>query len=402
LSAVPGNFARVWTEPILHVDMDSFFVEVERVRDPSLVGRPVAVGGTGGRGVIASASYEAREMGVHSAQPTATALRLCPQLIVVSPTHGRYGEVSVRVFEIFRSFTPMVEGLSVDEAFLDVRGLRHHYSTPVAVAVAIRERIREEMSLPASVGIAASKFVAKLASAAAKPDGYRLVPRESQLVFLHALPIQDLWGVGPATMAAMSKLGVETVGDLAELPETAAVTALGPAQGRHLIDLARGHDPRPVESDFASKSISVEQTFDEDLGSPEEIESCLLAHAQRLSGRLRRAGLAARTVTLKMRYSDFTTLTRSITFDDLVDTPRNLFLIGRELLDQLDTTRPVRLLGLAGTSLEMSRAPRQMSLDSDENWDRVAAAVSDVRDRYGDHAIEPARLLNTKSQETEG
>ena len=391
----------MWTESILHVDMDSFFVEVERLSDPGLRGRPVAVGGTGSRGVIASASYEAREHGVRSAQPTATALRMCRSLIVVPPTHGRYGEMSERVFEIFRSFTPYVEGLSLDEAFLDVGGLRHHYSSPTDVAVTIREELRENLSLPASVGIAATKFVAKLSSEAAKPDGYQLVRLDEQAEFLHALPIDALWGVGPATLASMEKLGIVTVGDLAELPEATLVSTFGPAQGRHLLDLAKGHDPRPVEPDIQAKSISVEETYSNDLEGRDVLEASLLAHAQRLSGRLRRAGLTARTVTLKIRYDDFTTLTRSSTAGAPIDSPRDLFLTSQRLLEQVDTDRPVRLLGLSGTSLLQSLLPQQLTIDSDDNWARVADAVTDVRDRYGDHAVDPARLLVTKRQEPE-
>jgi len=391
----------VWTESILHVDMDSFFGEVERVSDPGLRGRPVAVGGTGPRGVIASASYEARDHGVRSAQPTSTALRLCRDLVVVPPGHGRYGEASEKVFEIFRSFTPSVEGLSLDEAFLDVSGLTHHYPSAVEVAIAVRERMKDRLSLPASVGIAATKFVAKLASEAAKPDGHRLVPVATQLEFVHALPIEALWGVGPATLASMERLGILTVGDLSELPEATLVGTFGPAQGRHLSDLSNGLDPRPVEPDSEARSVSVEQTYSTDLEGSDLIESSLLAHAQRLSGRLRRAGLSARTLTLKIRYDDFTTLTRSVTSGSPIDSPREIFQTSQRLLGEVDSDRPVRLLGLAGSSLVESHSPRQLTIDSDDDWARVADAVSDVRDRYGEHAVDPARLLESKSQEAE-
>ena len=384
----------MWTEQILHVDMDSFFVEVERLADPGLVGRPVAVGGAGPRGVIASASYEARRFGVRSAQPTATARRLCDDLIVVPSNHGRYNDVSSEVFAIFRWFTPMVEGLSLDEAFLDVGGLRLHYESPVTVGQAIRERIRDELGLPASVGVAAVKFVAKLASEAAKPDGLRHVSAESQLEFLHELPASAMWGVGPATLAALSRLGVETVGDIATLPENALVVAVGPAAGRHLHDLANGRDPRRVVPDMSAKSISVEETYDDDLVGPEVVETALLAHAQRLSGRLRRSGLRARTVTLKVRYADFTTLTRSQTLASAVDGARSLFRTSTDLVRGLDEPdRPVRLLGLGGTSLEPANAPAQLDIDSDAEWDRVEDAVAGVRERFGESAVGPARLL---------
>ena len=384
----------MWTEQILHVDMDSFFVEVERLADPGLVGRPVAVGGAGPRGVIASASYEARRFGVRSAQPTATARRLCDDLIVVPSDHGRYNDISSEVFAIFRSFTPMVEGLSLDEAFLDVGGLRLHYESPVTVGQAIRERIREELALPASVGVAAVKFVAKLASEAAKPDGLRHVAADAQLEFLHELPASAMWGVGPATLAALSRLGVETVGDIATLPEKALVAAVGPAAGRHLHDLANGRDPRGVVPDISAKSISVEETYDDDLVGLDVVETALLAHAQRLSGRLRRSGLRARTVTLKVRYADFTTLTRSLTLASAVDGARSLFRTSTDLVRGLDEPgRPVRLLGLGGTSLEPADAPAQLDIDSDAEWDRVEDAVAGVRERFGESAVGPARLL---------
>lgn len=373
--------------------MDSFFVEVERLDDVSLRGGPVAVGGTGPRGVIASASYEARGYGVHSAQPTATALRLCPSLTVVPPSHGRYGDVSAEVFAIFRSFTPLVEGLSLDEAFLDVHGLRHHFSSSVEVGVAIRSEIRARLGLPASVGVASNKFIAKLASEAAKPDGLSHVGRDSQLEFLHALPASALWGVGPATLAGLERLGVATVGDIAELPEAAISAALGPNIGRHLHELANGIDPRVVEPDTEAKSLSVEETYDSDLDGRDVIEAALLAHAQRLSGRLRRAGLAARTITLKVRYGDFTTVTRSMTFEGPVDGARDLYRSACQLLEQVDTTRPVRLLGLGGSSLEEASAPRQLGLGGSSEWDRVEDAVAEVRTKFGEDAVSPARIV---------
>jgi len=391
----------VWTEPILHVDMDAFFVEVERQRDPSLMGVPVAVGGTGGRGVIASASYEARSHGVHSAQATSTARRLCRQLVVVPPSHGLYGEVSAQVFEVFRGFTPLVEGLSVDEAFLDVSGLRRHFDSPIDVATAVRAEIRSRTGLPASVGIAASKFVAKLASESAKPDGWRHVPVETQLEFLHALPVEALWGVGPATLAGLQRLGVVTVGDLAELPEQSVLQAFGPTHGRHLVALANGIDPRPVVADLEAKSVSVEETYDRDLEGKETIETALMAHAQRLAGRLRRPGLTARTITLKLRYEDFSTITRSITPGTAIESSRDIYSSARELLSSVELDRPVRLLGLGGSGLEVSGEPRQLDLGADAEWDRVSEAVAQVRDRFGDNSVEPARLLEINERERE-
>lgn len=359
----------MWTEPILHVDMDAFFVEVERLDHPGLRGRPVAVGGTGRRGVIASASYEARRHGVGSAQPTSTALRLCPRLQVVSPRHDRYSEVSRRVFEVFRSFTPLVEGVSLDEAFLDVSGLRLHYPTPVTVAEMVRGRIRAELGLPCSVGVASTKLLAKLASEEAKPDGLRHIPEPEQLEFLWSLHVERLWGVGPATLAALQRLGVETVGDLAQLPEATMVAAFGPGHGRQLLSLARGIDPRSVTPANETKSISVEETYESDLEGRDLIEAAFLDHAHRLAGRLHRAGLVARTVGVKMRYPDFETSLRQVTLDQPGDDPALLYRTALQLLDRLSPERPVRLLGLIVSGLESRHRPVQLRLGDGEEWD---------------------------------
>lgn len=374
--------------------MDSFFVEVERRLDPSLIGRPVAVGGKGPRGVIASASYEARAFGVQSAQPTATALKLCPRLEVVAPTHGLYREASAEVFAVFRSFTPLVEGLSLDEAFLDVRGLRRHFDSPSEVGQRVRSEIKGNLGLPASVGVASNKLLAKLASQGAKPDGLVHIPEERQLEYLHTLPASALWGVGPATLAGLERLGVETVGDIADLPEVTLTRALGPTHGLHLYRLANAIDQRPVEPDSEAKSISVEETYETDLSGRDLIETALLAHAQRLSWRLHRAGLVARTVNLKARYSDFTTITRSQTLPEPIDGARDLFRASRPLLDHLDAGRPVRLLGLGASSFDSADKPRQIGFDSSEDWRRVEDAISAVRERFGEKAVSPARLLD--------
>jgi DNA polymerase-4 len=241
--------------------------------------------------------------------------------------------------------------------------------------------------------------VAKLASEAAKPDGMRHIPIDGQMDFLHSLPASAMWGVGPATLAALARLGVETVGDIAALPERSLAGAVGPAAGRHLHDLAQGLDPRVVEPDLAAKSISVEETYDRDLESADVVETALLAHANRLAGRLRRAGLKTRTVTLKVRYSDFTTLTRSHTTSAAIDGARQLFRIARELLRSLnEDPRPVRLLGLGGTALEPASTPTQLDIDSETEWDSVENAVAGVRERFGDDAVGPARLLDDKKR----
>lgn len=290
----------------------------------------------------------------------------------------------------------MVEGLSLDEAFLDVTGLQRHYESPVAIAGAVRTRIRDELGLPASVGVASSKFLAKLASEAAKPDGVRHVPRDVQLDFLHALPVESLWGVGPATLAGLQRLGVVTVGDLAMTPESTLKATLGPTQGAHLLQLANAVDLRRVEPNSEAKSISVEETYAEDLVGRDLVEAALMAHAQRLSIRLRRAGLAGRTVTLKIRFKDFTTLTRSHTFGSGLSEPRELYKSSLLLLDQVDSSLPVRLLGLGSSTFDAGASPRQISFESDDAWHRVAEAVADVEDRFGAGSVEPARVLDLK------
>ncbi len=383
-----------WTEPILHVDMDAFFVEVERLRDPALRDRAVVVGGAGERSVVAAASYEARRFGIHSAMPMTRARRRCPGLVVVPPDHGRYREVSEEVFAVFHSFTPLVEGLSLDEAFLDVGGLRKHYPSPVSVAEAIRASVRGDVGLPASVGVAPSKFLAKLASEAAKPDGIRHVPVSGRLEFLAALPVRALWGVGEATFAILDGLGVETVGDIATLGPSVLERRLGGALGRHIFDLAQGRDDRPVEPDSEAKSLSVEQTYEVDLRGWDLVDSELLAHADRLASRLRRAGLLARTISLKLRYADFTTLTRSETSSGGTDVARDLHHVGRRLARRLDVDRPVRLIGLGATNLVPKQAPRQLRVGDSGQWDRVSDAVDAVRERFGRDSIEPAGLLN--------
>ncbi len=373
--------------------MDAFFVEVERLRRPELAGRPVVVGGDGPRGVVAAASYEARVFGVESAMPTSGARRRCPDLVVIPPDHSAYRAMSERVFAIFRVVTPLVEGLSLDEAFLDVSGLWRHHPSPVTVGEEIRHRIRRELDLPASVGVASNKFLSKLASEAAKPDGLLHVPAAIQLQFLHALPVGALWGVGEATRAALAVLGVETVGDVAALPPAVLERRLGTAHGRHLAALAAGVDTRPVVPESTAKSLSVEQTYGTDLCGAAVIDAELLAHADALASRLRRAGVVAGTISVKIRYSDFTTVTRSTTGPAPLDSARGIHHAARRLATELDLGRPVRLVGVAAGGLQNADAPRQLVTTDDDGWRRVADAVQAVRQRFGDHSIEPVRLL---------
>ncbi len=382
-----------FAEPILHVDMDAFFVEVERRHNPELIGLPVVVGGLGNRGVVAAASYEARRYGIHSAMPMVQARRLCRHARFLPPNHRLYRQVSERVFTVFRSVTPLVEGLSVDEAFLDVSGLRLHFSSAQLVGEHLRLALRSTLGLPASVGVAANKFLAKLASEEAKPDGLMHIAAGTELQFLHPLPVRRLWGVGEATFAALEGIGVATIGELAAVPLTTLEHRLGSSLGRHLHGLAAGLDDRPVSPDGEAKSISVEQTFEHDLSDREIIESELLQQCEHVGSRLRRAGLAGRTVTLKARFPDFTTVTRSHSTATTMDVSHDLFAVVRQLLHRVDLSQPVRLLGVAVGGLEPAGGPRQLGFDRPAAWDDVAAAVDQIRSRFGEDAVSPARLL---------
>lgn len=381
-----------FAERIAHVDMDAFFVEVERRRRPELRRVAVVVAGLSGRGVVSSASYEARRRGVHSGMPTAHARRLCPQARFLAPDHHAYGEASRRVLKVLESFTPVVEQISVDEAFLDIGGLRLTYPSPEEVGQAIRAAMREQTGLPSSVGLATGKLIAKLASRAAKPDGLRLVPAGSEQAFLHPMPVRALWGVGEATYARLEELGVRTVGDLAALPRAALQRRLGEAMGAHLSDLAQARDESPVMPGGPAKSISVEETFPADLEGRPALEAELLRLADRLASRLRRSGVTARTVALKVRFGDFTTVSRSRTFVDPLDTAHDLYAAALGLLDRAAAgRRPVRLLGLGGEGLSPSGSPEQLGLEP-RPWSDLEVAVDRVRDRFGPDAVTPARL----------
>ncbi len=317
---------------ILHVDMDAFYASVELLRHPELVGRPVAVGGSGARGVVAAASYEARRYGVHSAMPSRRATALCPDLVFLDGDHHHYGEVSGRVMEIFQRYTPLVEPLSLDEAFLDVTGSQRLHGSPEHIARAIRHDVAVAEQLPCSVGVATCKFLAKLASPRAKPvadrsgvtpgPGVLVVSPGGELDFLHPLPLRALWGVGPVTLAKLDRLGVDSIGDLAALPLPAVISAVGQASGRHLHALANGIDDRPVVADGEAKSVSHEETFPRDLLDRELVDRELIRLGDAVARRLRVAGRAGRTVNLKVRYSDFTTLTRSLTLAQPTDSAR--------------------------------------------------------------------------------
>jgi len=389
---------------ILHVDMDAFFVSVELLRRPELRGRPVVVGGTGLRGVVAAASYEARAYGVFSAMPSTQARRLCPQAVFLSGDHDHYGEVSGRVMDIFRSYTPLVEPLSLDEAFLDVTGARRLFGEGAEIGRAIRAEVEEQEGLTCSVGVAATKMVAKLASEAAKPRasptgpipgaGVRVVVPGDEQGFLRPLPARALWGVGPATLTKLERLGVRTVGDIADLPEAALVGALGAANGRHLGLLARGVDPRPVEPDQRLRSVGHEETFAHDHHEPATLAREAARMADAVAWRLRRAGLVARTVTIKVRFGDFRTVTRSTTLPAPIDEGPAVARHAQALLAGLDPSPGVRLLGVTVSGL-LEGAGRQLSFDDAgaPAWHEASGAIDAIRERYGSGAIGPAAAV---------
>ncbi len=352
-----------WKRAILHVDMDAFYASVEQLDNPALKGKPVIVGGSPqSRGVVAAASYEVRVYGVRSAMPTAKALRLCPHAILVRPRGYRYAEVSARIFDIFSTYTPLVQPISLDEAFLDVTGSQRLYGDPVTIAKEIRQRIRQDTGLTASVGIASCRFVAKIASDLDKPDGLTVVPEEEMLDRLAPLPVSKIWGVGPVTNKRLAAMGIATIGQLRQWPVETLEAELGQS-GRDLHALANGIDPSEVVSDEEEKSISHEVTFATDIMNREELETELLEQSDKVATRLRKHGLIGRTVFLKLRYSDFTTVTRRITLEEPTCLSETIFTEAKTLLRERTEAgrRPVRLIGVGMAGFN-GKPGRQKSL----------------------------------------
>lgn len=388
---------------ILHVDMDAFFVSCELLRRPELRGQPVIVGGTGDRGVVAAASYEARHFGIYSAMPSTRARRLCPHAVFLPGDHQYYGQVSERVMTTFRSFTPLVEPISLDEAFLDVTGSLRLLGPAPEIAQAIRIRVQEDEGLTCSVGVAPNKFLAKLASEAAKPKasrqgpvpglGVKVIEPGEELAFLHPLPVQALWGVGPKTLDKLRSRGIQKVADLAALDEDDAAMFLGDANGRHLHRLSRAVDDRPVVSEIQPKSVGHEETFARDHTDLATLQREAVRMSDAVAQRLRNHRLAGRTITIKVRFHDFRTITRSVTLPAAVDTGPAIVRAAKELLDHVDPSSGVRLLGVSVSNLAEEGA-RQLSLEEVEHpgWDDASKAVDDIRRRFGDDAIVPATL----------
>jgi DNA polymerase IV len=392
--------------PILHIDMDAFYASVEVRERPELAGLPVVVAGgsspAGDRGVVLSATYQARAFGIRSAMPVAHARRLCPQAQFVPPNFARYAEVSQGVMALFREVTPLVEPLSLDEAFLDVGGsVRRLGMSPAGIGEWIRGQVYDAHRVTCSVGVAPSKFVAKLASGLSKPDGLLIVPANGVLEFLHPLPLSALWGVGQRTAQALSRLGCATVADVAGMPLPALRRAVGAASARHLHELANGRDDRRVVPDLPEKSIGAEQTFARDEADRVVLRRELLRLVERTTAGLRRRGLRGRTIALKLRHPDFTTITRSRTLAEPTDSTPTVYAVAAELLDgHLPPGMLVRLLGVRVDQLSRGALGEQLTLDSAKgaglraHWSDAERAADAARLRFGSAAVRPATLLD--------
>ncbi len=388
--------------------MNSFFVSVEVRENPELAGLPVVVGGSGPRGVIAAASYEARLFGIRSAMPSAIARRLCPQVVFIDGRHGLYRQVSASVLATFKSFTPMVEPLSLDEAFLDVASAIRIYGEPAEIAHKIRFAVYETERLWCTVGLASSKSVAKLASEAAKPqlvggeivlgDGVKIVRKEDEEAFLRGLPVSALWGVGPKTKKKLGRLGLNSVGDLADLPLARLCRAVGEAHGRHLHELAHGNDDRPVEPERLAKSISHEETFETDVTDPAILHAEIVRMSDAVSARLRSSKLRARTITIKVRYGTFETVVRSKTIPGATSNGLTIAEVASWLFEQVDVVRGIRLVGVGVKGLSEGSFDQLSLMEFSEaetqlNREEVDDVVDEVRRRFGGKAIGPAAAM---------
>ena len=390
----------MWQRAIIHLDLDAFYAAVEVLDNPTFKGKPVIVGGSRERGVVSAASYEARRFGIHSAQPMARAMSLCPQGIFLPVRMPRYSEVSKRVFEIFHRFTPLVEPLSIDEAFLDVTGSVTLFGSPDDIAKKIKQKVVEEIGLTVSAGVAPNKFVAKIASDMHKPDGLTVVREGEVKAFLSPLPIAKLWGVGKETQKALSLLGVRTIGDLSSISVDILEAKFG-KHGTHLHLLSQGIDEREVETAREVKSIGKERTYSQDLVDMHGIKRQLLSLATKVSRRLRRQGFQGKTLTLKVKYMDFVQLTRSTTLPQAIDDEREIFRSCCSLLDKTEAgRRPIRLLGITLSQLRDREKETQLALfrtgkDAEESK-KLNLAVDKIRDKYGEDAILPGTLLDKK------
>ncbi|MFN2497159.1 MAG: DNA polymerase IV [Pseudonocardiaceae bacterium] len=395
--------------PVLHVDMDAFYASVEIRMCPELAGMPVVVAGgstpAGERGVVLSASYEARDFGVRSAMPVVQARRLCPQGVFIPPQFPRYAEVSRGVMALCRQITPLVEPLSLDEAFLDVAGaLRRLGMGPAGIGEWLRGQVYDAQHITCSVGVAPSKFLAKLASGLAKPDGLLVVPADGVLEFLHPLPVSALWGVGRRTEEALRRLGCRTVADVGSMPLPALRRAVGAAVAEHLHGLAHGRDERRVVPDVPEKSVGAEETFTQDVTDRAVLRRELLRLVERSTAALRRRGLRGRRITVKIRYPDFTTITRSRTLSSPTDTGQVVFALAVDLLDaHVPPGAAVRLLGVRLEQLVGGAVADQLTLDGRAaNWPDAERAADAARSRFGSAAVRPAALLDPAGRAAPG
>lgn len=390
---------------ILHVDLDAFYAAVEQRDDPKLRGKPVLVGGSVRRGVVASCSYEARTFGIQSAMPMAEAMRRCPHAIVVRHHMDRYVEASREFFAILGDYSPDVEGLSLDEAFLDVTGSERLLGDGRTIGETIKRRVRDQLSLVASVGVAPIKLAAKIASDIDKPDGLRVVTAEGLLPFLHALPVTRLWGVGAATREILASMGLTTIGEVARYPEAALVARLGAVTGHHLAALARGDDPRPVISEHEPVTVGHQETFDEDIADKGELGVILLDQADRVAARLRDDQLRARAVVLIIKYDDFRQITRRTTLDSATSDGGVLARTAIELLAKVPIEdrkgARVRLCGVSAQSLEPRDAPRQLGFDeaAREKGERLGDTLDKVAAKFGKTALKRAILVPKKDED---
>ena len=385
---------------ILHVDMDAFYASVEERDDPKLKGKAVVVG-VGKRGVVSAANYEARKFGIRAAMPIYKAKALAPHAVFIAPNMARYTEVSEQVMAIFRDVTPHVEPISLDEAFLDVTGARRLLGSGIEIADQIRKRVEKELGITCSVGIAHNKFIAKIASGHCKPNGVLEVDPEKMLEFLHPLAANEIWGVGPKTNELLEKMGLFTIADIANTPRSTLIRVLGQASGASLYELAWGRDYRDVITEHAEKSISASQTFDVDLYQPEEILKEFLRLTEKSADRMRAKGLAANTISIKVRFSDFKTISRSKTLDLPTTGTQEIFEVAKSLYLSLDLDRVlVRLVGVALDSLVENDDVTQMVLgERTSSWQQADRAIDRVKAKFGSGSLRPARLVDDKDED---
>jgi DNA polymerase-4 len=382
--------------PILHIDLDAFFASVELLDRPELVDQPVVVAGRSLRSVVTAANYPARKYGVRSAMPLGQAMRLCPKAVVLEPHFEKYRDYSARVMAIFDEMTPLVERLGIDEAFLDVSGARSLIGSPAEVATIIRRRVEQETRLTCSVGAAATKFVAKLASGRAKPDGLLVIPENETLAFLHPLPVGALWGVGGVTEEALTTRGLRTIGDIASTPLATRQRAVGDATARKLHELANGIDPRSVTTRSEEKSVGHEVTFETDVTDADLLRRELLRMSTQVAARLRDAGVTAHTVVLKLRYADFTTITRSRKLAEPTDLAKRIYEEVRASYEALGAHRPVRLIGVRAEQLGEGGLGQLGLWDTDEGWREAERAIDGVSQKFGRGMVGPAALLRKR------